>query len=58
MIRTIDEFRNAGVFNDIDIHLADFLTGKAAKSEPFLYLLILLLSTGLPGGCVSRYFRN
>jgi len=52
MIRTIDEFRNAGVFNDIDIHLADFLTGKAVKSEPLLYLLILLLSNRLAQGDV------
>jgi len=52
MNRTIDDLKTSGVFNDIDIHLADFFTGKAAGSDPALYLLILLLSNRLSQGDV------
>ncbi|HOP30963.1 MAG TPA: exodeoxyribonuclease V subunit alpha [Spirochaetota bacterium] len=49
---TSDGLKASGIFNDIDIHLADFLTGKAADNDPALYLLILLLSNRLAQGDV------
>ncbi len=52
MTCTIDELKNSGIFSDIDIHLADFLTGRAASVEPELYLIILLLSSRLAQGDV------
>jgi exodeoxyribonuclease V alpha subunit len=52
MNRTIDEIKASAIFNDIDIHLADFLTAKADKSDQVLYLLILLLSNRLAQGDV------
>lgn len=52
MTWTIDDLKVSGIFSDIDIHLADFLTGKASESDPSLYLLILLLSSRLAQGDV------
>lgn len=49
---TVDELRGSGLFSDIDIHLADFLTGKASEKDTGLYMLILLLSSRLAQGDV------
>lgn len=49
---TTDELKESGLFNDIDIHLADFLAGKAAEQDPGFYLLVLLLSNRLAQGDV------
>ncbi len=55
---TIDELKGSGAFSDIDIHLADFLCGKASGSGPLLYLLILFLSNRLAQGDVCLDTRD
>jgi hypothetical protein len=52
MIWSIEELKASEIFNDIDIHLAEFLTDKASGNDPVLYLLILLLSNRLAQGDV------
>ncbi|HOP62851.1 MAG TPA: exodeoxyribonuclease V subunit alpha [Spirochaetota bacterium] len=49
---TTDDLIKGGIFSDIDVHLAGFLTGRGAESDPVLYLVVLLLSNRLAQGDV------
>lgn len=49
---TIDDLKGSGLFSEIDIHLADFISGKAKKSDSVLYLVLLLLTSRLAQGDV------
>jgi len=51
----INELKNRGCFNDIDIHLADFLSSAGGENSPVFYLTVLMLSSRLSSGdvCLS-----
>ncbi|MCL2154219.1 MAG: exodeoxyribonuclease V subunit alpha [Leptospirales bacterium] len=47
---SIDDIKNTGCFDDIDIHLADFLSNMSGEGSSSFYLLCLFLSNRLSNG--------
>ncbi|HNX24144.1 MAG TPA: exodeoxyribonuclease V subunit alpha [Spirochaetota bacterium] len=52
---SIDDLKNTGCFNDIDIHLADFLSAAGGINSPVFHLTVMMLSSRLNSGdvCLS-----
>ncbi|PKL16469.1 MAG: exodeoxyribonuclease V subunit alpha [Spirochaetae bacterium HGW-Spirochaetae-5] len=52
---SIDELKKTGSFSDIDIHLAEFLSGEGGEHSPLFHLVIMMLSSRLSSGdvCLS-----